>query len=261
MRTTSDGYGEFTEQSLRAREYSVDRALDHFARAGFRQRGADGILVDGAGRRLSFAVSTGYRDLANVLTILREEAARAGVEYRIELLDDTASWKKVMEKQHDIDLTAFAVAPEMYPRYWELFHSSGAYDHPFLDDGRPNPARRVQPETNNLLSIADPELDRLIDAYRASGDVAEMKRLAFEIERRLFEDASFSPGFVAPFYRVAYWRWLRWPDDFNARLTRSAEQLHLHWIDEGLRREVTEARRSGATFPPIVAVHDQYRDR
>ena len=102
MRTTSDGYGEFTEPTLQPRGYSIDQALDAFARAGFTKRGTDGILVNDAGQRLSFTVTTGYDELRDVLTILREQAAKAGLEFRIEVLDGTAAWKKVQEKQHDI---------------------------------------------------------------------------------------------------------------------------------------------------------------
>lgn len=260
MRTTADGYGEFTEPTIEPRGYSVDKALDAFARAGFTNRGPDGILVDDAGRRLSVTLTTGYENLRDVLTILREQAAKAGLEFRLEVLDGTAAWKKVQEKQHDISLTAFSVSAEMFPRYWETYHSVNAYDRAFLPGGEPNPERRPKPQTNNLQSIAIPELDAKIEAYRASEDVDEMKRLAFEMEKILYEDASFSPGFVTPFYRTGYWRWLRWPEGFNARLSRSGEQLYLSWIDQDLKKEVQEARKAGRTYPPEVAVYDQFRD-
>jgi microcin C transport system substrate-binding protein len=259
MRTTSDGYGEFTEPTIQPRNYSVDDALDAFARAGFTRRGADGILVNDAGQRLSFTLSSGYDNLRDVLTILREEAAKAGLELRLEVLDGTAAWKKVQEKQHDIQFVAFNVSPEMYPRYWETYHSVNAYDQPFLPDGAPNPARKPKTNTNNLQSIAIQELDQMIEAYRASSDAAEMKRLAFAMERMLHEDASFSPGFIMPFYRVGHWRWVRWPGDFNVKLSRSAGELYLGWIDPAMKQEVLDARRAGKTYPPMIDVYDQYR--
>ena len=261
MRTTADGYGEFTEPSLQPRGYSVDKALDAFARAGFSKRGPDGILVNDAGQKLSFTLTTGYDNLRDVLTILREQAAKAGLEFRIEVLDGTAAWKKVQEKQHDIQFSAFAVSPEMYPRYWETYHSVNAFDRAFLADGSPNPDRKPKPNTNNLQSIAIPELDAMIEAYRASGDVDEMKRLAFAMEKLLYEDASFSPGFVVPFYRAAYWRWVRWPEGFNAKVSSTALELGLGWIDEDLKKEVIDARKSGKTYPPMIEVYDQYRDQ
>ena len=260
MRTTADGYGEFTEPTLQPRGYSVEKALESFARAGFTKRGPDGILVNDKGEKLSFTLTTGYDYLRDVLTILREQAGKAGLEFRLEVLDGTAAWKKVQEKQHDIQLTAFSVSPEMYPRYWETYHSVNAYDRAFLPDGSPNPERKPKPNTNNLQCIADPELDRKIEQYQASEDVEEMRRLAFEMEHIIHDNASFSPGYVFPFYRTGFWRWLKWPEDFNVKISRRSEEYYLSWIDEDLKKEVQEARKAGKTYPPILQVYDQYRD-
>jgi len=258
-RTAADGYGEFTEPTLKPREYSVDKALDAFAKAGFTKRGDDGILVNDAGQRLSFTLTTGYDNLRDVLTILREQAAKAGLEFRLEVLDGTAAYKKMQEKQHDIGLMAWNVFPEMYPRYWDEFHSVNAWDRAFLPDGSVNPERKPKTSTNNLQSIAIPELDAMIETYRASEDASEMKRLAFAMEKILYDDASLSPAYVTPFYRTGYWRWLRWPEGFNAKVSRDPEEFYLSWIDQDLKKEVQEARKAGRTYPPKVEVYDQYR--
>jgi microcin C transport system substrate-binding protein len=260
MRTSSDGYGEFTHPTLKARSFDVEAALEHFTRAGFTERGPDGVLVNAAGERLSFTLSTGYDNLKDTLTILREEALKAGLEFRLEVLDGTAAWKKVQEKQHDVHLVAFNVSPEMYPRYWETFHSVNAYDLPWLPDGSLNPDRRLKPQTNNLVSLANTELDERIEAYRASDNVAEMKALAFEMEEILFEEAAFVPGFVIPFMRAAYWRWVKWPEDFNVKLGRGLTEYFLFWIDDQVREETLAARRAGERFDAVDAVYDQYRN-
>ena len=218
-------------------------------------------LVNGEGQRLSFTLSTGYESMKDITTILREEALKCGLEFRLEVLDSTAAWKKVQEKKHDIHFSAFGVSPEMYPRYWETYHSVNAYDQPFLPGGRPNPDRKPKVQTNNLQAIADPELDKLIEQYRASEDVDEMKRLAFRMEELLYEDASFSPGFVAPFYRVGYWRWIRWPDDFNVKISQSAGEYFLSWMDVEAKPETLQARKKGDAFPKEIMVYDQYANK
>ncbi|MGC9451561.1 MAG: extracellular solute-binding protein [Oceanipulchritudo sp.] len=259
MNTTADGYGEFTHPTLRSRPFDIDKALAEFAKAGFTKRGPDGILVNEAGQRLSFTLSTGYRTFQDMLTILKEEAAKAGLEFRLEVLDGTAGWKKAQEKKHDITFSALNVSPEMYPRYWETYHADNAYDKPWLADGvTPNPERQVKTQTNNLQSVAIPELDALITAYRRSDDAEEMKKMAFKMEEILYEDASFVPGFVQPYYRVAHWRWLVYPDDFNVKLSRSAGEYFLAWIDEEKKAETREAQRAGKTFEPVIRVYDQY---
>ena len=177
------------------------------------------------------------------------------------MLDGTASWKKVQEKQHDIHFSAFNVAPEMYPRYWETYHSVNAYDVPWLPDGSPNPDRKLKTQTNNLQSIANPELDARIEAYRASDDVEEMKRLAFEMEEILYADGSFVPGFTIPFMRGAFWRWVKWPDDFNVKLARNLQEWFLFWIDDEVREATMASRRAGEGFEPVDVVFDQYREQ
>ncbi len=99
MRTSSDGYGEFTHPTLQPREFDINKAQEAFARAGFVKRGSDGILQNAAGQRLSFTFSSGYEQYKDILTILKEEALKAGLELRLEVLDSTAGFKKVQEKE------------------------------------------------------------------------------------------------------------------------------------------------------------------
>jgi microcin C transport system substrate-binding protein len=260
MRTTADGYGSMTHPTLRAREFDLEKAARHFANAGFTRRGSDGVLANDRGERLSFTLTTGYEALAPVLNILRQEALKAGLELRVEVLDASAAWKKVQEKNHDISFTAFNVGVEMYPRYWETYHSVNAFDQAFLEEGvTPNPARKPKPQTNNLMVIAVPELDRLIERYDDSGDLDEMRRLAHRMEEIIHDHASFSPGHVMPFYRTAYWRWVRFPEGFSEATARDPLEFWTAWIDPAVREETMAARRGGQGFPPQVLVYDRWR--
>jgi microcin C transport system substrate-binding protein len=259
LNTSHDGFGEFTHPTLKARDYDIDRAIEHFAAAGFRRRGADGILVNDAGEKLAFTLSTGYQSLKDVLTILKEEAAKAGLEFRIEVLDGTAGWKKVQEKQHDIHFAAFGVILEMYPRYWEHYHSDNAYDRAFLEDGSVNPERQLKTQTNNLEVFAVAEMDRMIQRYRKSGDKEEMIRLSHAMTELHHDYASFVPGFYQGFFRVGHWRWVRYPDYFTHKHAAGATELFVHWIDTDMKRETLEARKNGTAFEPSITVYDQWK--
>jgi microcin C transport system substrate-binding protein len=259
MQTSSDGYGEFTHPTLSARPFDIDKALEHFANAGFTERGPDGILVNGDGQRLAFTLSTGYESLKDVLTILKEEAAKAGLEFRIEVLDGTAGWKKVQEKKHDIHFSAFNVSLEMYPRFWETYHSDNAYDDAFLDDCSVNPNRTLKTQTNNLEALAICEMDRMIDTYRTSDDKQEMIDLAHKMTEMHHEHASFVPGFFQPFYRVGHWRWVRFPEFFNHKHSGSPTQYYVHWIDTELKEKTLAARKADETFETQINVYDQFK--
>jgi microcin C transport system substrate-binding protein len=260
LNTAHDGFGEFTHPTLKARQYDIDLALEHFAEAGFNRRGPDGILLNDAGEKLAFTLSTGYQSLKDVMTILKEEAAKAGLEFRIEVLDGTAGWKKVQEKQHDIHFSAFGVILEMYPRFWEHYHSDNAYDRAFLDDGSVNPERQLKTQTNNLEAFAVPEMDSMIDRYRRSADREEMVGLAHKMTELHHDYASFVPGFYQGFFRVGHWRWVRYPDYFTHKHAAGAGELFVHWIDPAMKEETLEARKSGRTFDPAITVYDQWQE-
>ncbi|MGI9244123.1 MAG: extracellular solute-binding protein [Verrucomicrobiales bacterium] len=249
--SSSDGFGEVSHPSVRSRQFSIPDAEAAFARAGFDKRGPDGILTNAEGKRLSFTISTGYKTFADALTILKQEAAKAGVDYQIEILDQTAGWKKSQEKKHEITLAGFANSPsEVYPRYWDFFHSING-----REDGKP------KTNTNNLSCVSIPELDPLIDEYRANEEHSEKVRLAHKIEEILDENATFVPGVYPPTYRVGFWRWVGWPDDFNVNQSEIELHWQLHWIDQDIQAETLEAIKSGKSFPPVVKDYDQFRPK
>lgn len=252
------GYGEFSNPNVIARPFDIALAREHFAKAGFDRSGPDGILLNAAGERLAFTLSSHYERYRDVFTILKEEAAKAGLELRLEMMDVAAGSRKVHEKQHDIYFIGLNYGLEMYPRYWDNYHSDNAYDDAFLEDGSVNPARQIKPQTNNMESFANFEMDQLIDRYNASSSREEMVELAHQMTQMHHDYASFVPGFVEPFYWHASWRWVRWPDDFNVRYSNYAEDAFVHWIDMDMKEETLAARRSGQTFEPQINVYDQY---
>ncbi|MFT5484326.1 MAG: microcin C transport system substrate-binding protein, partial [Halieaceae bacterium] len=259
MNTSHDGYGEWTNPAITARSFDIELATQAFSRAGFDKRGPDGILVNSEGKRLTFSLTTGYESLKDILTILKEEAIKAGLELRIEVLDGTTAWKKVQEKKHDIQFSAFSIFLEMYPRFWDFGHSDNAYDDAFLDDGSINPDRVLKVQTNNLESMAIPRMDELVDLYRGSSDKDEMMSLAYEMDQMRHDHASFVPGFVQPFYRVGHWRWVRYPNFFNHKHSEGASELYIHWIDSDLKKETQQARKDGETFPAQIHIYDQFK--
>lgn len=259
LNTASEGYSEFNDATITAREFDIEKAQAYFAAAGFRDRGPDGILVNAEGQKLAFTLSTGYENLADVMTILKQEAEKTGLELRIEVLDSTTGWKKVQEKQHEIHLVAFGRFLEMYPRFWDHYHSDNAYDDAFLEDGSVNPQRQLKTQTNNLEAFAVYEMDNLIDQYRESQDKDEMIELSHKMLNLHHDYASFSPGWYQPSLRLGHWRWMRYPDYFNHKYISATGDLWVHWIDTDLKKEVLEARKSGKTFPPMINVYDQWK--
>ena len=270
MQTYSDGYGWRVHPAITAREYDTSKARELFAKAGFDKQGPDGVLVNGEGQRLSFTITTYAKPLENMLPILKQEALKAGLEFNIEILDATTGWKKVQEKQHDIALVALSRSVEMYPRYWEMFHGTNAYEDAYLDEngnpvekfslGRPNPnPGKVRVQSNNMTMTFLPELDRRIEAYDSAETMEQIKTFAAEMEEILYNDAAWVNGWKLPFYRTAYWRHIKWPESFNVMQSRDPEEFFLLWIDTEEQERLEKAWRSGETFPSEIKVFDQFK--
>ena len=251
LNLAEDGFGEFTNPAVKARPFDPAKATEFFAKAGFTERGSDGIFKNAKGERLSFTITNSYKVLESALVVIKEEARKSGVEFNVETPENTAGWKKFNEKKHDIAFTAFNVSVELYPRFWEDWHSVNAYEK----DGK------LKPDTNNFCVFSDKQMDTWIDQYDKSEDMQEMKDLAWKMEQRLHDEAVFVPGFKAPWYRTGHWRWMKFPAHFDARTARDFEENWLFWIDEDERKATQEAMKTGKTFEKSVKDYDQWREK
>ena len=243
------GYGEMTDSTIKARPFDPVKAAECFAKAGFKERGNDGILRNAEGKKLSFTITNTYKRFESALVVIQQEAKKAGLELNIETPEATSAWKKLNEKKHDIGFTAFNIAVELYPRFWDFLHSSNAYDK----------AGKPKTDTNNFFCYADKETDEMIDRYDRSEDLAEIKDLALKLERKMHDAAVFVPAFQAPFYQVAYWRWVKWPATFDSRMSRDFDENWQFWIDEDERKTTQEAMKSGKTFEKVVKAYTQWK--
>ncbi len=270
MQTRSDGYGWRMHPTITARPFDPVKAREYFAKAGFTTQGRDGVLANAGGQRLSFTITAYSPAMRDLLTILKQEAIKAGLEFNIEVLDSTTGWKKIQEKNHDIALAALSRSAELYPRYWEMYHGSNAYTDAYLKDGKPTPIatgstpnpqpKQIAVQTNNMTMTFIPELDRLIEAYDKAETLEEIKSLAVKIEQIIHDDAGWVNGWQRPFYRGGYWRHVKWPQAFNVAQSRDFEEFFVHWLDVDERKEVEAARKSGRTYPDGgVKVFDQYK--
>ena len=264
MASVADGYGGRSHPSLRARSFSVSEARKAFAKAGFSKPDANGILENDAGQKLSFQFTTPYKRFENVMVILKEEALKCGVNLELEILDRTAAWKKVDEKKHVMMLGALNTSVELYPRFFEPYHSYNAYEEPkdqlYNEDGTLKTGLTPKATTNNFTMTADRDIDALIDKYREAEGLDEITDLSHQLIQKLHDHGAYVPGWVRPWYRLGSWRWVKWPEDFNVRLSRIPTEFHVHWLDTAAREETLQAVKGSAeTFKPVIKVYEQYK--
>ena len=247
--TVFSGYPGYTNEDIVAREFNLDKADEYFKAAGWDQRGADGIRVKD-GLRFSLNIPYGQSNLAERLVLLKEEAKKAGVEINLQEVDDSAFFKNLLEKKHQVGYVALTT--DFRPEYWSLFHSENAHIA----------------NTNNFANVDDPELDKLIDEYRFGTEEEVRKRLSREIQARIHELGIYIPFFKIPYTRHSYWRWNKLPDHHG---TRSSDYLFppgaggsdfgLFWIDEQVKRETLDAIKNGKIFEPVAIIDETYRKK
>ena len=244
-----EGFFDYSDPTLHALPFDLVAADRAFTAAGFTTRGADGIRRRGT-ERLSVQVVYGNPTHTDRLSVLVQEARLAGVELVLQRLDGAAAFKMAREKKHQASWMAWAGASTV-PPFWEYYHSVNAH----------------KAQTNNVSNYADPETDRLIDAFRSSADKVERVRLAQQIERRTQDAAVLIPGLRVPFVREGYWRYLKLPA-WNATRTTGYglsggifDPFYdgLFWIDEPAQREVTQARAANTALPRVNVTDTTWR--
>jgi len=239
------GYGRYTNPNIRARRFDLGKVEHYMKEAGW-HRGADGIWEKNG---LRFSVEVTYSREAHTprLVVLKEEAKKAGVELRLQRLDPSAAYKKILEKKHDVAWMAWSTS--LRPQYWEHFHSINAH----------------KPQTNNITNTDDPEMDRLIEAYRNALDEETRIRLSWKIQEKIHEIGCYVPTFMVPYVRQGYWRWWRLPAVPGTRHTDdlfepfSSATGGLFWYDERLYEETTKAMKAGRSFPPVTIIDETYK--
>lgn len=244
--TANEGYGDYSNRSIRARAFDLAQADRYLKLAGWSERGADGIRVKN-GQRLSLRISYSSDDHTSRLVVLKEEALKAGIELTLQLLDGTAYYKQVMEKKHQIAWMGWS-GGGIAPAYWEFYHSDNAH----------------KPQTNNVTNTDDPELDKKIIAYRDATTKEVRVRLAHEIEQIIHDNGAYIPGYKVPYTREGFWRWLKLPPALATRTSDSVFEPFgstggLFWIDEAEKENVQKARILGEKFAPINIVDERWR--
>jgi microcin C transport system substrate-binding protein len=239
------GYDRYSNPDITARRYDIGKVHEYMQAGGW-QRGSDGIWVKD-GRRYSVEVVYYRDDDTQRLVVLKEEAKKAGIEMRLLKLDPSTAFKKILEKRHDVAWMGWSTS--LRPHFWEFWHSVNAH----------------KGQTNNVTNTDDPEMDRLVDAFRDSLDEAERIALSHQIQEKIDEVGAFVPTFMVPYFREVYWRWWRFPEP---PATRSSGSLFdpfssstggLFWHDAQRYEETRTAMAEGRTFEPLTIVDQTYK--
>ena len=199
------------------------------------------------GERLSFAITYAARHHTPRIAYLKEQAKLAGLEFTLNLIDGSSAFKYVSEKKHDISFHGMGAGEK--PQYWEYFHSANAN----------------KPQTNNFTNYSTPELDKLIMAYRNEFSTEKRETLSRQIQQIVADTSVIIPGYMVPYTREAYWRWMKFPKQPMTKKTESLFSIGApydygtYWIDPDVKKETKAAMKKGTTYEPVTIVNDTYK--
>lgn len=241
METHNVGYGDYDNKNIKPRGFNIARAVSLLEQAGWTNLDQDGIRIKN-GQRLSLVLSYGNPLHSNRLVILQEEARKAGIELQLQLLDSSAFFKQVLEKNHQIASLGWS-GGGLSPEFRQFYHSDNAF----------------KPQPNNITNFSDPEMDKLIDAYREELDRNKRITLSHQIEQKIYGSAALIPTYKVPYFRDAYWAWIHLPKGYATRSSDSAVDamgISTFWIDLPTKNRIRQLQRTGEPLSPPVSITD-----
>lgn len=231
--TSFFGGTEYENPTLKPYPYDPSIAKTLLEKAGWKQRGTDGILIDSKGQRCSFVLTYGSQGLTRHISVYKEDLKKAGVEVTFRLVDGAKAFKDGLDKNFQALL--FSRTGGVYPSPEQYLHTDYS---------------KVK-NNNNVFSFANPEVDKLIDIYKKELDVEKRKTAMYQIDKIVQDSAFYIPFWRAPFTRVLYWNNLGHIDDYEPLYASSFNSADTWWFDSELDKKLKTAQKTKKTIAGV----------
>jgi len=246
---------EYANPNLAPYPFDPVRAREHLERAGysrpseirnrtllgkfrnivrgilFTRSNADDVLVNEAGERASFDLIYGSPGLTRHLTVMQQEYRRAGVEIRLRLLEPGTAFERGLERKYEMTMTGRTAG--FYPAPRQYLHTSF----------------RAETNNNNIWGFGSEEVDELIRIYEEDLDFESRLAAMHRIDEIVQDEAFYIPFWSAPYVRIVYWDYIRFPEFFLPKRTEQLTDYMVYWIDPDRRRALEEAMSANRPLP------------
>jgi microcin C transport system substrate-binding protein len=246
----TEGYGPYTNTHVKALEFDLKKSAELFAQAGWSTKDGLGVRIK-EGLRMEFNVLYTSDSQTPKLRLLAEDLARAGIKMNLDKQDEKTIRGRIARHEQEAVYLGFAARNDGIPDYRGVWHGRVASHE----------------NSNNVSNINDKELNDLIDKFDKSQKSDDRIKLAHDIQKRQEEVAVLIPGYVTPFFRMAYWRWWRLPKPPATIMSGSGFEFFdsasggLMWFDPQLKADTLKAMASGRKFSPVVLIDRTYEGR
>ena len=180
------GYGEVAispfnprtaqhNQSLKPREYNLEKAQMLLHEAGFKDANNDGLLEDSDGNPFEFEMVffQDNQDTRRTVLLLKDLYARAGIK----LVPKPTEWSVMLDilNNKNFDAITLGWTSGLETDIYQMFHSS-----------------QMKAGGDNFISYKNPKLDELIVKARATVDEEKRMPLWQEAEAIIFDDQPYT---------------------------------------------------------------------
>ena len=255
---------EYANPNLKPYGFDPAKAREHLARAGYRRpaelrsssawgrfvdalRGliftrsdSDDVLVNERGEKASFTVIYGSKGLERHLTVMQQEFRRAGVDMRLRLLEPGTAFERGLERKYEMTVTGRTTG--FYPQPRQYLHTEF----------------KNATNNNNIWGFGTAEVDELVRIYEHDLDPGKRRAAMHRIDEIVHDEAFYIPFWSAPFIRVVYWDYLRFPDFWVPPRTEQLTDHMVTWIDPQRRKALEEAMRSNTPLPVDPVLDKDY---
>jgi microcin C transport system substrate-binding protein len=211
-------------------EYDPEKARQLLAEAGWKERNEQGILVKD-GQTFSITLLYTSKPSERHLTIFQEDLKKAGIELNLKLLDFSAMFKLIDERNYEMANVAWTGM--IFPNVESDFHSKYADIE----------------QTNNITGIKVPRIDEILDAYPEMFDLNERIKALQELDGLIYNEHPYILNWYGPFNRILYWNRFGIPESYFTKFGDSGDILSLWWYDEAKDKTLQEAMKKDTTLP------------
>lgn len=210
--------------------YDPQQAQALLAEAGWKERNAQGILMKD-GQPFSIALLYGDKVSERHLTIYQEDLLKAGIDLKLKLLDYSAMYKLIDER--NFEMANMAWNSLIFPNPEASYHSKYA----------------DMEQTNNINGIKIPRVDEILDKYPLMFDIKERIAALQELDGLVYNEYPYILNWFAPFTRVLYWNKFGMPEFCFTRFGNYDDALMLWWHDAEKDAQLEQAKNAKTALP------------
>jgi len=197
----------------------------------FLRSDTDDVLVNERGEKASFTLIYGTKGIERHLTVMQQEFRRAGVDVKLRLLEPATAFERGLERKYEMTLTGRTAG--FYPAVRQYLHTEF----------------QKKTNNNNIWGYGTAEVDKLIGTYEEDLSFDARLKAIHRIDEIVREEAFYIPFWSAPYIRVVYWDYVRWPESWLPRRTEQLMDWMVFWIDPKIREQLAEDMRAGKAYP------------